>query len=71
MNIKQENKKEKDKTKREFLLTFFADYDEYQEMEVNGFWLIKSWNGGAKFWQVGIYTKESYKAYKKFQENNL
>lgn len=68
---KQKKAKEKNKTRREFLLTFFTEYAEYQETEVNGFWLVKSWNGDTKFWQVGIYTAESYKAYKKFQQNNL
>ena len=55
----------KDKLKRqrhEFLLTFFADqeYDHYDKRIVNGFVLVKQWNGGVNAWEVAIYTKESY-----------
>ena len=68
---KQKKAKEKNKTRRDFLLTFFTDYNEYQEVELNNFWLVKQWNGDAKFWQVAIFTKESFKNYKKFRQNNL
>lgn len=52
----------------EFLLTFFKqEEDKYEEMEVNGFWLIKQWDGSAKKWSVHIYPKESYNNYKQGQ----
>jgi len=55
----------KDKLKRqrhEFLLTFFADqeYDHYDKRIVNGFVLVKQWNGNSKNWEVAIYTKENF-----------
>lgn len=62
---RNEQKQKTHSRQQEFLLTFF-DKDEYQEKEVNGFWLIKSWNGNVENWQVGIYTQESYENYKKY-----
>jgi len=44
------------KQRHNFLLTFF-DKDEYSEKEVNGFWLVKHWNGSQSCWQVAIYPK--------------
>jgi len=53
----------------EFLLTYFKqETEQYEELEVNGWWLIKQWNGGAKKWEVHIYSPESYKNYKRGQE---
>ena len=55
------DKKQKlNKQRQDFLLTFF-DKDEYIEKEINGFWLIKQWNGETKHWQVAIYSKDSFK----------
>ena len=50
--------------KRRFLLTFFSPEDKYEEREINGFWLIKSYDRKRDRWQVGIYTQESYFNYK-------
>jgi len=66
-------KQELTKTKREFLLTFFKDKfgdvaPEYDEKEVNGFWLVKSWNGTSNFYQVAIFSKESFKKYKSYRK---
>ena len=67
------------KIKQEFLLSFFTEI-EYQEKQVNGFWLIKNWNGNTNNWQVSIFPEESFKKYKtaqtqfkelKEQENHL
>ena len=41
-----------------FLLTFFEG-DFYQDKEVNGFMLVKQFNGDTKRWQVAVFTKES------------
>ena len=46
--------------RQNFLLTFFKE-DNYAEKEVNGFWLVKQWNGSTKEWQVAIFTPESFK----------
>lgn len=66
---KIEEKKEKDNTRRSFLLTFFnQEIEHYEEKEINNYWLIKQWNGDTKRWQVAIYTKESYNNYKQYQK---
>ena len=52
------NKQRLNQQRQNFLLTFF-DEDKYCEKEINGFWLVKNWNGNKKIWQVSIYTKES------------
>ena len=36
--------KEQTESRRQFLLTFF-DKEGYEEKEVNGFFLVKKWNG--------------------------
>lgn len=48
---------------QDFLLSFFED-DYYQEREVNGFWLVKKYDGSKDIWDVYLYTAESFKAYK-------
>ncbi len=50
----------------EFLRSFFKG-ERYQELEVNGFWLVYHLNGNK--WTVAVYTKESFERYKNF--NNL
>jgi hypothetical protein len=62
------NKKKLNDTKRDFLLTFFTK-DEYTELPLNGFWLVKSFDGGFnQRWQVSIYSQETFKVYKEFNE---
>lgn len=51
--------------KVDFYLTFFEEVEGYDEQEVNGFWLIKQFDGNTKKWTVHLYSKESYKNYKK------
>lgn len=60
------SRKETKDTRQEFLLTFF-DKDEYQEKEVQGFWLVKQYQGQLGKWVVGIYNQENFKRYKGFQ----
>ena len=55
-------------TRQLFLLTFFNE-DKYEEKEVNGFHLIKSWDANHKKWIVSIYPKESFKTYIKFKKS--
>ena len=50
-------------TKQDFYNTFFEG-DKYQEKEVNGYWLIKRWDGRRKCWEVALYSKEAYDNYK-------
>ena len=68
MNGKQRNRQRASAGRRNFLLTFFDEKDGYAEKEVNGFWLVKQWNGDAKDWQVAIFSKESFNNYKGIQK---
>lgn len=61
--------KDKSLNRQAFLLTFFDKEPKYQEKKVNGFWLIKQFNGDTKNWQVAVFTEESFKSYKKIQQN--
>lgn len=51
------------KRQQEFLLTFFDEEPNYRIKEVNGFTLVKSFNGNSKKWQVSIFSKESFGNY--------
>lgn len=42
-----------------FYLTFFNTKEGYEEKEVNGYFLVKHWNGNTKEWVVALYSKES------------
>ena len=48
-------------SKRLFLLGFFDDKPEFEVKEINGFLIVKSWDGGKNRWTASIFTKESYK----------
>jgi len=56
------------KVRGEFLLSFFTGEDKYTEKEVNGWWLIKNYNGATKKWQVSVYPAESYRRFKDSQK---
>ena len=49
-------------------MTFFKGKG-YEERFVNGFWLVKQWNGNTEKWQVAIYTQDSFDRYKTYDEN--
>lgn len=59
--------KELKRNRQEFLMSFF-DGDFYQEKEVNGWWLIKMWNGRLDRWEVHLYSKGSYENYTRGKE---
>ena len=67
--------KDNNKTRHNFLKTFFDIQEEYQVKEVNGFILVQQWNGNTKEWQVAIYDKENWAKAKdwqdRFKEPNL
>lgn len=54
--FKKEERKRRNQQRQDFLLTFF-DKNKYTQKEVNGFWLVKQWNGDFKRWQVAIYPE--------------
>lgn len=54
---------EKQKTKqrrKDFLLSFFSKPDKFEHKEVNGFVLVKHYNGQLKNWYVDIYTPDTF-----------
>jgi len=66
------DKRRREQTKREFLLTFFPQTeDHYEEKELNGFWLVKFFDGTTNRWLVGIYTQDSFKRYKEYSEGRF
>ena len=61
-----------DNNRQAFLLTFFKypdgdPVDHYEEIVVNRFWLVKSYNSENKKWQVAIYTQQAFERYKMFK----
>lgn len=66
----EKNKKKNKYNRINFLKTFFEEEEGYEEKKVNGFWLIKCWDGNYKQWRVNIYDKESYKNYKDNKKDN-
>lgn len=53
--------KDRNKTRHEFLLTLFPDNEEkYAVLPMNGFVLVRQWNGGTNRWEVAVYTQEKY-----------
>jgi hypothetical protein len=57
----KKDKKKRNRTRHDFLLTLFPDKkEEYSEIELNGYHLVRQWNGGSREWEVAIWTKESW-----------
>jgi hypothetical protein len=51
---------------KKFFATFFEGnkHDEgYAEREVNGWWLIRHWDGNANAYTIDVYSPESYRNY--------
>ncbi len=59
--LQHEYQRTLNRQRHEFLLTFFADQekDEYAIRIVNGWKLIKQWNGGTNHWEVAIHPPEN------------
>ena len=55
--------------RQEFYNSFFTGQEE--TVEVNGFILVKRWDGNVKDWRVDLFTKESFENYKQAQVNQL
>ncbi len=70
--MKQNNGKLRNETRQAFLLTFFEDKtNKYEELEVNGFFLVKHPVGGTKEPQIAIYSSQSYEAMNAYKDNRL
>ena len=57
-------------TRRDFLLSFFPVDGKYEELKMNNFYLIKTYDKLTKSWRVEVYTKETYEAYKEARNKN-
>lgn len=69
-------KQKQRKTRQAFLHTFFPTPTGYQEIEINGYYLINQFYSSTQEWEVAIFTKESFQKRKDYllktkQENNL
>ena len=55
------HKRETNRRRHQFLLTFFPPDPQSMEKEVNGFILVKYFSNSTHEWEVQIYTKDSFK----------
>ena len=65
-------KKKKRRAVHDFLLqTYFTLPHRYEPKEINGFWLVRYWDGNNESWEVAVYTPEAFhrstEAYKEVQ----
>jgi len=58
------------KPHKQFLMRFFGNEEKYEEREVNGFWLIKHFDGNLKVWTVSLFPADSYANYKRANQLN-
>jgi hypothetical protein len=65
---KNQRKANCNRTRHEFLLTFFDLPHRYGYKEINGFILVRQFNSGNNQWEVAIYTKESWKKVKEWKQ---
>jgi len=62
-------KKEKlRKIQEERLSQFDQEIDHYEEKDMGGEVWVKSYNGGTGRWQVAVFSKKSFRAYKGYWE---
>lgn len=54
--------------KKQFYMSFFSNEEGYEEKKINGFWLIKHWDGNNESWFVSLFSEESYRNYKRGQD---
>lgn len=57
---KSANKLRQTQTKHDFLHTFFPSSTGYQEIKVNGYYLVNQFNKDANRWEVAIHTEEAF-----------
>lgn len=49
----------------DFYQTFFEESEGYAEKQINGYWLIRHWDGNKKQETIDLFTEESYQNYKR------
>lgn len=65
--IQKEAQKKYNETRHLFLLTFFNQTeDHYEELSINGYHLVKQWNGTMQRWEMAIYSPQSWDKKLKF-----
>ena len=69
INLAYQLQKLRNRTRHGFLLTFFDQSPEYQEREVNGYYLIKQFNRSENCWEIAVYSRASYEKRKAFQDS--
>lgn len=62
---------ERSRQRHNFLLTFFDEPHQYSYKEVNGFMLVRQWNGTSKVWQVAIWNKDSWKLKQEYSAQQM
>ena len=63
---KKQRKKEQTENRNNFYLSFFEEKDatSYAEKEVNGYWIVRSYNTDSKQTQAALYSQDSFRKYK-------
>lgn len=67
-------KKAKRRERQELLLKEVFGHqtgDFYEEKRVDGKWYVKMYDGNNDWWQVAIYSNESFRRYKQFSTGDL
>lgn len=68
---KSDEKDKRNRTRHEFLLTFFSPEAHYQTQEVNGYMLVKQFNGGNNMWEVAIFTMENWRKVEEWKSGRV
>ena len=56
------SKSQINENRHSFLKTLFPDNQKkYAVLKMNGFVLVRQWNGGNSHWEVAIHTEDSFK----------
>ena len=61
-------KKDLNRQRHEFLLTFFDLPHKYDTKEINGYTLVRQFNAGNDQWEVAIHTKENWKRVEEWKQ---
>lgn len=71
-NIASKTKKLNKRIKQEEKLArFVQDYDHYEERQVGEEFWVKQYNGNSDKWQIAVYSRESFRNYKKFKGGGI
>ena len=71
VSTKSGRKRDKKRERHEALLKEYFSHqvrDFYEEKQVGDKWYVKMYNGGTDKWQVAVFSNESFRRYKTFQQ---